>query len=125
VRKQYPNANSIIVDVKPAAKNEFFVCELLDVYGYSSDEWTPLLWRMRVLEIGKPKDNHLEDLDAPNDGDIIFEFLYAVGRVSEGRIVGTWNPPKPSPTNGVLLWPKPLKYFVDCITSGTKAARGA
>jgi hypothetical protein len=116
VRNQYPNATAIIVDIKPTAKTEFFVCELLDVYGYSSDEWTPLLWRMRVLEIGgDPKANHLEDFDASNDGDIIYEFLYAMGSISEGRIDGTWNPPKPSPTNGVLLWPKPLAYFMGCI----------
>lgn len=118
VRKEFPNASAIIVDIKPAARNEFFVCELLDVYGYSSDEWTPLLWRMRVLEHGEPKADHLADFDAPNDGEIIYEFLYAMGSVSNGRIDGTWNPPKPSPTNGVLLWPAPLKYFMECIRSG-------
>src|SRR5713101_1139811 len=61
VQKEFPKVNAIIVDIKPTSKDEFFVCELLDVYGYSSDGWTPLLWRMLLLEIGKPKDNHLED----------------------------------------------------------------
>ena len=120
VRKEFPNADAIIVDIKPTAKNEFFVCELRDVYGYSADGWTPLLWRMQVLEIdSERKGNHLEDFDAPNDGDIIYEFLYAMGSVDNGKTVGTWNPPKPSSTNGVLLWPQALAYFMRCIRDGT------
>lgn len=116
VRKQFPDAEAIIVDIKPTAKNEFFVCELLDVYGYSCSGWTPLLWHMRVLEIdGEPKANHLEDFDAPGDGGNIYEFLYAQGSVEDGRISGSWRPPKPSPTNGALLWPEAMTYFIKCI----------
>src|SRR5580700_1758723 len=44
VREQFPDAQAIVVDIKPAAKDQFFACELLDVYGYSADEWTPMLW---------------------------------------------------------------------------------
>ena len=126
VRKEFPNAEAIIVDIKPKAKDQFFLCELRDVFGYSDDEWTALLWRMRLLQISRePKANHLEDFKAPNNGEVIYEFLYAMGGVSEGRIAGSWNAPGPSPTNGVLLWPAPLNYFMECISqnngSGPKA----
>src|SRR6266480_2512314 len=74
VRKEYPKVETIIVDIKPTAKDQLFVCELLDVYGYCADEWTPMLWRMKVLDIsGQPKADHLQDFNAPNNGDIIYE----------------------------------------------------
>lgn len=119
VRKEFPDAEAIIVDIKPVAKDQFFVCELLDVYGYSADEWTPMLWRMKVLDIGSQLNaDHLQDFNALNKGDIIYEFLYAMGSVDNGKLVGTWNPPKPSSTNGVLLWPAALSYFMKCIGAG-------
>ncbi len=118
VRKEYPNVDAIIVDIKPTAKDQFLVCELEDVYGYSADGWTPLLWHMQVLSNGEPKANHLEDFDARSDGKTIYEFLYATGGVDNGEIIGTWNAPRPSSTNGVLLWPEALKYFMECIRAG-------
>ena len=124
VRKERPNGDAIIVDIKPATKGWFFVCELQDVYGYSADEWTPMLWRLRVLEIGgNEKTNHLEDFDAAHGGEIIHEFLYAMGGVSEGTPSGKWTAPAPSSTNGVLLWPKPLEYFMGCIRSNASRQR--
>jgi hypothetical protein len=115
VRAEFPNAEAILIDIKPSAKDSFVLCELLDVYGYSTDEWTPMLWRMRVLANAGPKDNHLEDFDAPNDGAIIYNFVYAMGSVTDGVPSGKWIAPGPSSTNGVLLWPEALKYFMGCI----------
>jgi hypothetical protein len=115
VRAEYPKATAILIDIKPSAKDSFVLCELLDVYGYSADEWTPMLWRMRVLANAGPKDNHLEDFDAPNDGAIIYNFVYAMGSVTDGVPSGKWTAPRPGSTNGVLLWPDALKYFMECI----------
>ena len=33
------------------------------------------------------------------------------GTVEEGKIVGKWTLPGPSPSNSVLLWPDTLEYF--------------
>ncbi len=115
VQKERPNTGAILVDIKPSAKDSFLVCELRDVYGYSADDWTPMLWGMRVLVNGDAKGNHLEDFDAPNGGEIIYNFLYAMGGVTDGVPSGKWIAPGPSSTNGVLLWPEALKYFMRCI----------
>lgn len=111
---------AIIIDIKPRNKKEKYVtlCELLDVWGYSSSGWTPILMRLRGLLIdadpNKYEKSHLE-LDAQDNYDIIYTLLHLSGSVSKGRLVGTWNPPGPSPTNSVLLWPDTLKYFMECI----------
>ena len=126
VRREFPNAEAIVVDIKPTAKDHFFVCELLDVYGYSANDWTPLLWRMRLLQAnGDPKANHLEDFQAPNNGDLIYEYLYAMGSVDNGKLAGTWNPPKPGATNGVLLWADALAYFINIIKSEPQGCAAA
>jgi hypothetical protein len=124
VRKDYPNAEAIVVDIKPTSKDEFFVCELEDIYGYSDSDWTPLLWRMKVLQIGsEPKKNHLANFEAPDDGDIVYEFLYAQGSVKEGKTTGLWTPPKPSATNAALLWSESLEYFIKCIMASEEHLR--
>src|ERR1700730_1953670 len=85
VGAERPKASAILIDIKPGSKDSFLIFELLDVYGYSADEWTPMLWRMRVLANAGPKDNHLEDFDASNDGAIIYNFVYAMGGVIDGH----------------------------------------
>jgi len=43
--------------------------------------------------------------------------MYAAGTVKSGQLHGKWNPPGPSPTNAVLLWPDALAYFMKCAKS--------
>ena len=94
IRGDFPNADTIVVDIKPAAADEIFLCELLNVWGYSSDNWTPLLWHLRVLEPkhGDPRAGHLADFSAVDGGEEVYEFLYARGSVKSGKIVGLGSP---------------------------------
>lgn len=109
--------NTILINIKPGS-DELFLCELLDVWGYSADGWTPMLWHLRVVE---PQDasctsSGFDDFTAAENGDHVYEFLYAMGTVRNGKIEGSWIAPKSSPTNGALLWfPEPLNYFIECI----------
>lgn len=118
VQSKFPDADTVVVDVKPSAKVEPLLCELQDVWGYSDQGWTPLLWRMKVLQVGNEAgQDHLVDFDAPDDGDTVHEFLYAQGTIHDGRLVGSWGPPKPGSANAVLLWPAALSYFIGCLGS--------
>jgi hypothetical protein len=45
---EYAQANSIAIDMKPKDAG-VHLCELLDCFGYSWKDWTPILLRMRVL----------------------------------------------------------------------------
>jgi hypothetical protein len=116
--REYKNTvNTIVINIKPGS-DELFLCELLDVWGFSSDEWTPMLWHLRVLEPRNTKctPNRFGDFTAPDSGDHLYEFLYARGTVKKGKIAGSWIAPKSSPTNGALLWPESLNYFLQCIS---------
>jgi hypothetical protein len=54
----------------------------------------------------------------------IYEILYLVGSIKDGKLVGTWNAPPASPTNAALLWPDTLNYFVKCIRECTPDVLG-
>jgi hypothetical protein len=112
-KAEYPDANSIVIDIKPGNKEGLYLCELTDVWGYSSAGWTPMMWRMKqLLWAADSKKIDRLDFKAPSDGHEIHSFIHAAGSVRRGEIVGTWNPPNASPTNSALLWPDALDYFV-------------
>jgi hypothetical protein len=115
----YPEANSIVIDIKPGNKEGLYLCELTDVWGYSSASWTPMMWRLKQLlwEADSKKIDRL-DFKAPSDGHQIHSFIHAAGSVQKGKIVGTWNDPGASPTNSALLWPDALDYFVAEMKNG-------
>lgn len=115
--------NTILIDLKPKQnKTNLSLYEVMDVWGYSDNGWTPILLRLNGLFIDEApslvnrndftrKDN---DVDGP-----IYEFLYLDGSVKAGKITGSWAPPPASPTNAVLLWPETLNYFFQSIRSRT------
>lgn len=112
------NVNAIVINIKPGS-DEFFLCELLDVWGFSDSGWTPMLWHLRVLEPKSTKctPDHFDDFIAAESGDHVYEFLYAKGSVKKGKLAGGWIAPKSSPTNAALLWPESLNYFLNCINA--------
>jgi hypothetical protein len=111
----YSEANSIVIDIKPSNRHPC-LCELTDVFGYSTDDWTPMMWRLRQLRWEEKVDPL--DFTAPSDGQKIHSFIHAAGSVRKGKIVGKWIAPKVSSTNSALLWPDALDYFVEQIRNG-------
>jgi hypothetical protein len=113
----YPE-HSIVIDINPKKANEIFICKLLDVWGYSDYEWTPMMFRLHELrspDLGKQsllkRFSEVQQLTSTP----IYSFLYVFGTVKNGSIAGKWTPPGPSSTNSVLLWPKPMRYFLQVI----------
>lgn len=105
---------SIIIDVKPKDHKEVLLCELIHVYGFSLNEWTPALFKLRCLIEDEPVDSiNKESFIIENFKQInnIITFTSFAGSVKNGTLTGTWNPPSPSPTNSVLLWPDIIEYF--------------
>jgi hypothetical protein len=114
---------TLVIDLKPKQKEKkLSLYELLDVWGYSAHEWTPIMLRLSGLFVdADPRDINRSDFlieDQEREGPI-YEFLYLDGSVAEGKLTGRWTAPPVSPTNAALLWPKTLKYFVDCIKQCT------
>lgn len=118
----YPNS-TIIIDLRPN-KNEvdLSLYELLDVWGYSSSGWTPIMLHMRGLFVDEDStkynryDFKIADCEREEP---IYEFLYLQGSVSNGELYDKWTAPPVSPTNAALLWPDPLRYFIKCINQRT------
>ncbi len=128
-KTDHPNA-SLVIDVKPKNRKQpvlsFF--ELHDVCGYSQYGWSPALFRLREilrkenLGIVDPKDFLANDSEYKKP---VYTFLYFKGTVSNGRLDGSWIPPKVSAANSVLLWPEALQYFFKCIQQLTPDVLGA
>ena len=115
--------STLIIDLKPKQNpTNLSLYEVIDVWGYSSSGWSPILIRLSGLFVDENPESierndftlHDSEIDSP-----IYEFLYLVGSVRDGKLVGTWRTPPVSATNAALLWPKPLNYFVQCIRECT------
>lgn len=109
--------STLIINLKPNnVSANLSLYELVDVWGYSDSGWTPLMLCLRGLFVdANPRFINDEDftLDESEVDYPIFSMLYLAGTVKEGKIVGKWTAPRPSPTNSALLWPESFKYFVE------------
>lgn len=101
---------SFIVDIKPKNKNEVFLCELDRVFGYCYNEWTPVMLRLKSLNIENPNKKDFIYPDDPDETEILYTMYYLYGSVSNGNLTGTWNPPFGSIT-ALLFWPHAMTFF--------------
>lgn len=120
--------STLVIDLKPKQrKTNLSLYEVLDVWGYSDNEWTPILVHLSGLFVDvDPKAIDRNDFfidDEKREGPI-YEFLYLGGSVSDGKLTGKWAAPPASPTNAALLWPESIRYFVDCIRQRTPEVFG-
>ena len=110
------SGNALVVDVKPNSKELVMLFELQKIYGVSSNGWTPVMLELKDLIVDEPaskwdKSRFIIPNDSPRR-DIAYTFVYLSGSVKDGKPVGTWNFPGPSSTNGSLLWPDTMRYFI-------------
>ena len=115
--------STLLIDLKPKQnKSNLSLYEVMDVWGYSSFGWSPILLRLNGLFVDEdPALTQRHDFSR-NDTEVdgpIYEFLYLAGSVNEGKLTGTWNTPPVSSTNAALLWPDTLNYFIRCIRACT------
>jgi hypothetical protein len=113
--------SALIIDLKPKQKkSNLSLYELIDVWGYSASDWTPILLHLTGLFVdADPTKFNRKDFWRRDDqkDDPIYEVLYLDGTVSKGKITGKWIAPPASPTNAALLWPETRNYFVNSIKS--------
>jgi hypothetical protein len=114
--------SALVINLKPKqSKTNVSLYELLDVWGYASHGWCPILIRLRDLVVDEdPELVRTTTFERnPDDCVSIYEFLYIAGSVRDGCIEGKWVPPPVSPTNAALLWPDAMRYFLSCIANCT------
>lgn len=107
---------ALIINLKPNSKSNISIYEIINVFGVSQHEWTPIMLHLHGILMDKdknyekinPKDFTFESGNINKD---IFSFLYVNGGIKNGTINGRWTAPRSSPTNSVLLWSKTLEHF--------------
>jgi hypothetical protein len=113
---EYPD-HALVIDLMPNLKSPTLsLYEVVDVWGYSDHGWTPVMLHLSALfdEQDPGKHDRNDFFRGPKDvEDPVFSMTYLKGSVLDGKLQGTWNPPGPSSTNSVLLWPKVFDYFAD------------
>lgn len=106
-----PTDQAIVLDLKPQASGKVSLYRLLDVWGFSYANWTPLALRLRVLFANRKEANPFvfknSFLDPGTEHSLVGAFLYVRGGVSEGA----WNWGKAGGVNGALLWSDALEYL--------------
>jgi hypothetical protein len=99
---------SFIIDIKPNT-NEIFLCELDRVFGYCYDGWTPVMLRLKLLDI---ESADKKSFIYPDETEIIYTMFYLYGSVKNGKLDGTWKPPSGRIT-ALLFWPEAMTFFFE------------
>lgn len=105
---------TLMIDLKPKQSHNVSLYELMDVCGYSSSGWTPVMLCLRGILVDEDPAKYPKKCFSQSNSKIdkyIFSMMYLHGSVKDGNIEGKWITPGPSSTNAVLLWPETLKYF--------------
>jgi hypothetical protein len=109
--------STLIINLKPKTKRpNLSLYEVVDVWGYSGDFWTPIMFYLKGLFIDEKPEKYNEHNFVRYTDEIhdpIFSMTYLSGTVQGGDTIGKWTTPGPSPTNSVLLWPDTFKYFAE------------
>jgi hypothetical protein len=115
--------STLLIDLKPKKEGtNISLYEVLDVWGYSSNGWSPIMLRLNGLFVDEKRSRINRESFVRADDQVsgpIYEFLYVAGTVFGGKLEGKWIPPPASPTNAALLWPEVINYFFQCIKSTT------
>lgn len=109
------DGNAIIINLKPNnAEANLSLYEIVSVYGYSYEEWTPIMLHLRGLFTDEsPIDYNIKSFTRITDdiNDPIVSMTYMAGSIKDGKLIGKWTAPASSSTNSVLLWRDALIYF--------------
>lgn len=104
---------SLLINLKPKDRALHFY-ELVHAWGHCSNGWTPIMLCLVQLHIDT-KSTPCESgaFTCRRSNEMCFSTNYLNGTIQSGKLEGTWSPPRPSSTNGVLLWPETLEYFAN------------
>lgn len=101
----------ILIDLKPNVSKNVSLYRLLDVWGFSYAEWTPLALRLEALFSDRSQEDPAQFkasfTDENAEPSFVGEFLYVQG----GTAGGTWNWGQVGSVNGALLWRDAFDYL--------------
>ncbi|SHK57644.1 hypothetical protein [Alicyclobacillus tolerans] len=107
------DGNALVIDVKPNSKELLTLFKIQEIVGLSSNGWTPILLKLQEILVDEDVSRYDRTNFTLNDyqGSTVYTFLYLMGTVKNGEIIGQWTFPRPGSTNSVLLWRETWEYF--------------
>jgi hypothetical protein len=106
-----PQRQALVVDLKPGVVDNVSLYRLLDVWGFSDKNWTPLALRFISLFVDREEANPVafknSFVDDGSGHNWVGEFLYVRGGVHSG----SWNWGMVGRVNGALLWPEAFAFL--------------
>ena len=110
-------SKAIVIDLKPYATGNLSLYELVNVFGYSSSGWTPMMLHLKTIFVDEEgHSDQKESFEITEDmQENVFTFAHVMdGWIKNGELIGKWTPPRPSSTNSALLWDDVFEYFIQC-----------
>lgn len=114
--------NTLVIDVKPSSQKAHLQ-EILNIWGWSEEEWTPILLELRALKEDRPGSEVRKDefvVEQYEQKPLVYTFLHLDGSRLGPETKQKWTFPRPSSTNSALLWPHVLDYFMGNVGYGRK-----
>jgi len=114
LRELEPTADAFVIELKPNEDGNASRYEVLEVAGYSANNWTPAMMKLRALLVDENTAEYPREafvLNRSNELDEVITFLHFRGSIKDGSPSDKWLPPGQSSTNSTLLFPDALSYF--------------
>ncbi len=109
--EEYEPGCSLLINLKPNAQ-DLHMYEVIHAWGHSSQNWTPVLLGLCPLQTNlKPAQRDASNFRCKRSTELCFSPSYLNGTLKQGKLDGTWSPPRPSSTNSVLIWPETFEFF--------------
>ena len=109
-------AAALMMHLNPNDEKKVLLYEIRRVWGYSEDDWTPIMLESVPLLDDLWTDINIEQFSMPrSEYEVlprIYSFLYLQGTVKDGELIGKWTAPRPAATNTPVLFPDVLSYFM-------------
>lgn len=104
---------SILIDMKPGSKDQTFICELDTVFGFSYEESSTVMFRLKQI-VNQEREENFDPYDfsytEANLG-FIYSMNNMAGSFMDGKLSGPWTFPNKTATDALLLRPAALTYF--------------
>jgi hypothetical protein len=106
---------AVIIDLKPKVAGNVSLYKLLDVWGFSYEDWTPIALILESLFVDKdvrdPGTFKTRFVHECREDSLVGEFLYLQGGVKHSAHRNEWNWGQVGSVNGALLWPDAFRFL--------------
>lgn len=107
--------SALIIEIRPN-KATVLLCEIMELWGYSSDGWTSMMLRLKRLASVNPEatDAHCFSVSQHHHDasqSILMITCTPDGSIQEGKVIGKWPQPAAGLMNSALLCPAGFGYF--------------